>query len=106
MLFHIKNLSDVYLTVLLFLCINYKDRKYEYSDHAREELYQMDFLRIRYYIEVLAISLGLTLFYVIPMQIIQDGQPRVFTVALGMLLWFIIISRNETFAELIEKWFK
>lgn len=66
----------------------------------------MDFLRIRYYIEVLAISMGLTLFYVIPMQIIQDGQPRSFTVGLGMILWYIIISQNETFHELIEKWFK
>lgn len=66
----------------------------------------MDLLRIRYYIEVLAISLGLTLFYVIPMQIIQYGQPRILTVCLGLVLWFIIISRNETFHELIEKWFK
>lgn len=66
----------------------------------------MDFLRIRYYIEVLAISLGLTLFYVIPMQIIQDGQPRVLTVGLSIILWYIIIVRNETFHELVEKWFK
>lgn len=66
----------------------------------------MDFLSIRYYIEVLAISLGLTLFYVIPMQMIQDGYPHVTTIGLGMILWYIILIRNETFQKLVDKWFK
>ncbi|ASK62938.1 hypothetical protein CFK37_12690 [Virgibacillus phasianinus] len=66
----------------------------------------MDFLKFRYYFEVLAISLGMTLFFIIPMQIVQYGEPRVLTIGFGMILWYTIIIRNETFHELIDKWFK
>ncbi len=64
-------------------------------------------MKLRFYIEVLAIALGLTVFLcVIPIQVYENGQPRVMTVGLGMILWYIIFTRNETFHLLTEKWLK
>ncbi len=64
-----------------------------------------DFLRFRFYMELLSISLGITLWiWIIPMQIMQNGQPRIMTVGLGMILWYTIYSYNETFHELKNKW--
>jgi hypothetical protein len=67
----------------------------------------MDFLRLRFYIEILAIATGFVLLVcVLPIQIFIDGEIRLLTVLCGTLLWFTIIRYNETFHFLLEKWFK
>ena len=38
----------------------------------------MDFLKIRFYIELMSIAFGVVgILYIVPMQIVVDGQPRV-----------------------------
>ncbi|MEK3886471.1 hypothetical protein [Bacillus sp. FSL K6-3431] len=65
----------------------------------------MDFLKYRFYIELLAISFGIvSLVYVIPVQIYFEGQPRFLTIIISLFLWYVIITKNETFHELLEKW--
>ena len=67
----------------------------------------MDFLKIKFYIELMSISFGLVgLLYIVPMQILIDGEPRVLTVTILMFLWFVIMNNNVTFYELLDKWFK
>jgi len=67
----------------------------------------MDFLKLRFYIELLSLVVGITLLIcVLPIQAIVEGKIRILTVGLGALLWFTIIRYNETFHLLIDKWFK
>ncbi|MEK3936227.1 hypothetical protein MKY41_12930 [Sporosarcina sp. FSL W7-1349] len=67
----------------------------------------MDFLKLRFYIELFSITLGLTgIFYIVPMQVAVEGQPRMLTVILLLFLWYVIFTTNLTFHELCEKWFK
>jgi len=67
----------------------------------------MNLLKLRFYIEILAISTGITLIVcVLSIQAFIDGEIRFMTLFYGGILWFIIIYRNETFHYLIHKWFK
>jgi len=67
----------------------------------------MDFLKLRFYIEILSIAAGIVLLIcVLPIQALIDGKIRILTVGLGALLWFAIIRYNETFHFLLDKWFK
>ncbi|MFC5602721.1 hypothetical protein [Sporosarcina koreensis] len=67
----------------------------------------MGFLKLKFYIEVMAIAFGVVgLLYIVPVQIIVDGQPRILTVTILMFLWFVIMTHNITFYELLDKWFK
>ncbi|MCG7346003.1 hypothetical protein MHZ92_17970 [Sporosarcina sp. ACRSL] len=66
----------------------------------------MDFLKLKFYIELMSISFGVVgLLYIVPMQFIVEGQPRVLTVVILMFLWFVIMRSNHTFYELWDKWF-
>lgn len=67
----------------------------------------MGFLKLKLYIELMSIAFGVVgMLYIVPMQIIVEGQPRILTVTILMFLWFIIMSHNVTFYELLDKWFK
>lgn len=67
----------------------------------------MDYLKLRFFLEILAIATGIVLFVcVLPIQFFVDGEIRIFTVLFGAALWFTIIYHNETFHILIDKWFK
>ncbi|MGN7387888.1 hypothetical protein [Sporosarcina sp. SAFN-015] len=67
----------------------------------------MGFLKLKLYIELMSIAFGVVgMLYIVPMQIIVEGQPRILTVTILMFLWFIIMSHNITFYELLDKWFK
>lgn len=67
----------------------------------------MNPLRFRFYLEVLAISMGIVLIVcIIPIQAFIKGEVRALTVFCGTILWFTIFLYNETFHILIEKWFK
>jgi len=67
----------------------------------------MDFLKLKFYIELMSIAFAVVgLLYIVPMQIIVEGQPRILTVTILMFLWFVIMRHNITFYELLDKWFK
>lgn len=67
----------------------------------------MDFLRLRFYIEILAIATGIALFVgVLPIQLFIEKEIRILTVLFGAALWYVIIYHNATFHFLVEKWFK
>lgn len=67
----------------------------------------MNLLKLRFYIEILAIATGITLIIcVLPIQAFIEREIRSMTLFCGGILWFIIIYRNETFHYLVQKWFK
>lgn len=67
----------------------------------------MNLFKFKFYIEVLAISLGIVLIIaILPIQALVYGQVRWMSVFTGFLLWYTIIFHNYTFWELINKWFK
>lgn len=67
----------------------------------------MNLLKLRFYIEILAIATGITVIVcVLPIQAFIDREIRPTTLFSGSILWFIIIYRNETFHYLVQKWFK
>ncbi|MHA6251854.1 hypothetical protein [Oceanobacillus sp. CAU 1775] len=67
----------------------------------------MNFFRFRFYLEVLAISVGIVLIIaILPIQIFIHRQIKVLTVFTGSILWYTIIFHNMTFQEIREKWFK
>ena len=67
----------------------------------------MDILKIKFFIEVLAVAIGVVLLIaVIPLQIFVEKEIRPMTVFIGMFLWYTIIFHNDTFQELKEKWLK
>lgn len=65
----------------------------------------MNFLKLRYYIEIISIATGIVLLIcVIPIQVWVDGKIRMMTVVCGALLWYKIIFYNVTFRYLLDKW--
>jgi hypothetical protein len=67
----------------------------------------MDLLKLKFYIELMSIAFGVVgLLYIVPMQIVVEGQPRILTVTILMFLWFVIMSNNVTFYDLLDRWFK
>jgi len=67
----------------------------------------MNFFKFKFYMEVLAITLGIVNFVaILPIQAFFYGEIRWMTVFTACLLWYTIIFHNNTFWELIDKWFK
>lgn len=67
----------------------------------------MNFLKLRFYIELLAIATGIVgVLYVVPMQIFVENHLRPMTLFTLVFLWGITIKYNSTYQEFYEKWFK
>lgn len=67
----------------------------------------MNPLKLKFYLEVLAIASGIVFFIcVMPLEIFMDGEVSIMSILCAGLLWYTIITRNETFYFLIDKWFK
>ncbi|MEW9677406.1 hypothetical protein ABRT01_14665 [Lentibacillus sp. L22] len=67
----------------------------------------MDFFKFRYYIEVLAIALGITfLICELPLQAFVEKEVSMISFACNTILWYTIIFHNATFHFLMDKWFK
>lgn len=66
--------------------------------------WMMNFLKMKLYIELLALSFGiLGIVYIVPMQVFVEGKPRILTLCILMFLWCVIVTHNMTFHELWDK---
>ena len=67
----------------------------------------MDIFKLKYYLELLCMAFAaVSLLYMIPMQIIFEGQPRILTILTTAFLCGVIWTTITTFHELKDKWFK
>lgn len=67
----------------------------------------MDFMKLRFYLEILSIAVGIVLIIsILPIQIFIHGNVRPLTIFSGTFLWYTIIFHNFTFKEFMDKWFK
>lgn len=67
----------------------------------------MDYLKLRFYLELLHVCFGITYILVyIPLRIIAEGELKPLSLVIGFITWTTILLYNRTFYILVDKWFR
>ncbi|CAI6330846.1 hypothetical protein [Bacillus subtilis] len=67
----------------------------------------MEFLKIKFYLDILNISFTVTyVFYVVPINVFLGESISFLDYFLALLNAYFIVNHNGVYQTLIEKWFK